>query len=186
VRRYVILVRYSFRSVHTALKVARAEDGTISCVEPSFAGATWRADGRYVLTTARGAECESRRRPLFAVAEPLVVYSIPGARLLDETMFPRYDSIVDRGATIQVDGEDVLEAPNRVTLQILLVGRGEEPPHRETVGDRRIDEGEPDIWVVLDRARDDPPGRLAVAVRIPPRVSPLTGNAHPSEEGESE
>ena len=151
----MVLLRYGNHRLQTAVKVRREQDGEISCVEPSapFAGATWRGDAS-------------------SITQPLVAYSIAGRRLLDETMFPRYDSIVDRGATIQVDGEDVLEASERVALQVVLVPHGEQPPHRETVGDRRIDDGEPDIWVVLDRWGDDLPGRLAVAQGIPRRPPP--------------
>jgi hypothetical protein len=177
--RYVVLLRYGLWRLHAALRVSRSEDGQISCVETRapLAGAVWCADGRFRLTTETGTEHESQRRPLSTISQPLVAYSIPGPKLLDE--IPLYAPDVDLGATVQVSAHAVLEEPHRVALQLVLVPRGQEPYHRETVGDRRIDEGAPDIWVVLDRFGDDPPGRVAVAqhtLRWPP---PLRAQARP-------
>jgi len=65
-----------------------------------------------------------------------------------------------QGATVQVSAHAVLEEPHRVALQLVLVPRGQQPYHRETVGDRRIEEGDPDIWIVLARFGDEPTERL--------------------------
>lgn len=92
------------------------------------------------------------------------IHSISGARLLDPAL-PAYDSDLDRGATVQLSGDDVLADPDRVALHIVAVPRGEQPPHRETVGDRRIDEGRPDLWVVLGRLADEPPDRVAAVLK---------------------
>jgi hypothetical protein len=58
------------------------------------------------------------------------------------------------------------------------VPRGEEPHHRETVGDRRFDDGNPDLWIVLDRRGEDPAGVAAVqhVLRWPP---PIRAEAKP-------
>jgi hypothetical protein len=47
------------------------------------------------------------------------------------------------GATVQVDAGAVLEEPHRAELHLLLTPRGCVPEHRETVGDRSIEDGEP-------------------------------------------
>jgi hypothetical protein len=125
---------------------------------------TWCTDGRYRLNTDLNIQPLRQRVPLAAVNEPHVAYSIPGPRLLDQRV-PPYASDVDSGATVQVSGHAVLEEPDRVALQLVLVPRGQQPYHRETVGDRRIDDGDPDIWIVLARVGDEPAERL-VAKRI--------------------
>lgn len=177
---FVVLLRYGLWRLHVVLRVSRSQDGQISCVETGapLAGMSWSAGGQFRLTTESGAEQESQRRPLTAISEPLVAYSIPGPKLLDESI-PQYAPDVDAGATVQVSAHAVLEEPDRVALQLVLVPRGEEPYHRETVGDRRIDDGEPDIWVVLDRLGDEPPGRVAVAQRILRWPPPLRAQARP-------
>ncbi len=176
--RYVVLLRYGLWRLHTVLHVTRAADGEISCNETRapLAGMIWCPDGHFRLTTDSGAEHESHRRPLAEINEPLVAYSIPGPKLLDENV-PRYAPDFDVGATVQVSAHAVQDEPHRVALQLLVVPRGEEPYHRETVGDRRIDDGQPDIWVVLDRSGDEPPGRVAVAQRLPRRPPPLKAQA---------
>lgn len=176
--RYVVLLRYGLWRLHAVLRVSRSPDGQISCVETRapFAGATWCADGQYRRTTEMETKHESQRRAPAAITQPLVVYSIPGPRLVEDTV-PLYASDVDEGATVQVSAHAVLEEPHRVELQLVLVPHGQEPYHRETVGDRRIDDGEPDIWVVLDRSGDEPPGRVAVAQPIPRWPPPLRAEA---------
>jgi hypothetical protein len=174
--RYAVLLRYGLWRLHTVLKVNRSQDGEISCVEPlePFAGMTWYTDGRFRV----GADWESQRQPLAALSEPRVAYRIPGTRLLDERL-PCYAHDLDDGATVQVSAHAVLEEPNRVELQLVLVPRGQEPYHRETVGDRRIEDGQPDIWVVLARSGDEPPDRVAVANRILRWPPPLRAQARP-------
>src|SRR6185503_1686476 len=125
-----------------------------------------------------GIEQRGQRPALVAIDGPLVAYSIPGPQLLDEGI-PPYDSDIDVGATVQVSAHAVLEEPNRVALQVVLVPRGEEPLHRETVGDRRTDDGQPDIWIVLDRSGEEPPGRVAVAQRVPRSQPPVRAHAKP-------
>src|SRR5207247_8261549 len=158
---YVVLLRYGLSRLHVVLRVSRSQDGQLSCVEARNPGAgmTWAPDGRFLLTDDTGAKHEGQRRPPASISEPLVAYSIPGPKLLDEDI-PLYAPDVDEGATVQISAHAVLEEPHRVALQLVLVPRGEEPYHRETVGDRRIDNGEPDLWVVLDRSGDEPPGRV--------------------------
>lgn len=111
------------------------------------------------------------------MSEPHVAYSIPGPRLLDDRVLPCVPDI-HQGATVQISAHAVLEEPNRVELQLVLVPRGEQPYHRETVGDRRIDGGDPDIWVVLARFGDEPAGRL-VAQRNPRWRPPLRAWTRP-------
>lgn len=169
--RYVVLLRYGFRRLYPVLRVARSQEGHISCFEAAEprAGMTWWMDGRFRLTTESDTERVGQRPTPGALREPHVAYSIPGPRLLDPRL-PPYDSDIDRGATIQVSGHAVLEEPHRVALQLVLVPRGEEPYHRETVGDRLIEEGEPDIWIVLARFGDEPAERLVAnrVLRWPP------------------
>jgi hypothetical protein len=133
-------------------------------VEP-FGRMTWWTDGRFEWTSEAGREQRGDREPLAAVREPRVAYSIPGPKLLDARL-PPYASDIDVGATVQISAQAVLDEPQRVALQLILVPRGEEPYHRETVGDRRIDDGDPDLWVVLDRRADDPSGRVAAVQRV--------------------
>jgi hypothetical protein len=162
------------------LRVSRSEDGEISCREAAspLAGMTWSADGSFRLTTATGAEHASQRRPLVEIDQPLVAYSIPGPKLLDENL-ALYEVGWDVGATVQVSGHAVAEEPHRVQLQLILVPRGDQPYHRETVGDRRIDDGQPDLWVVLDRAGDDPLRRAAAARPVIRRFPPVRAEANP-------
>jgi hypothetical protein len=173
--RYVVLMRYGLWVWHVALTVRRSQDGDLSCAEPLRqqhpAGMTWRPDGLYCMTTDTGAELESERTPLADLKEPEVAYSIPGARLLDGSS-PPYASDVDIGATVQVSAHAVLEEPHQVALQLLVVPRGQAPYHRETVGDRRIDDGEPTLWIVLARSGNDPAERH-VANRVLPWPPPL-------------
>jgi hypothetical protein len=169
---YVVLLRYGLWRLYPVLRVSRHESGEIRCAEARApqAGMTWQPDGRFRLTDDAGVARDSERRTLASIDQPLVAYSIPGPRLLDESL-PLYDRSLDLGATVQVSAYAVLEEPTRAELQLILVRRGEEPDHRETVGDRRIDDGQPDIWVVLATAGDPPPARVAVArpvLRWPP------------------
>ena len=144
--RYVVLLRCGLWRLRVVMKVRRETDGSVSCAGGTapFAGITWRMD---------------------ALEHPYVAFSIPGPELLDESLF-RYDNCVDMGATVQVSAHAVLEEPHRVALQLVMVPRGQEPYHRETVGDRRIDDGDPAMWVVLARLGEDPAERLATP-RIP-------------------
>ncbi len=98
----------------------------------------------------------------------VVAYSIPGWRLLDDTL-PPYTSDIE-GATVQINAHAVLEEPHRVALQLVLVPPGQEPYHRETVGDRRIENGDPAMWIVLARQGDEPAERLVASrvLRWPP------------------
>ena len=129
-----------------ALTVERLADG-ISCWEklPPHTGTTWRPSAE-------------------ALIDSQVIYSVPGPRLVHQAAWA-YDSGLDRGATIQIDGEEVRNQPGLVALQVVAVPHGQQPHHRETIGDRRIDEGEPDLWVVLHRFGIEPPGRVAAALR---------------------
>ena len=176
---YVVLLRYGLWRFHAVLTLSRAQEGHISCVETfePFGGMTWSADGRYRLTTGTSNERVSQRVPIASLSEPQVAYSIPGPRLLDAEV-PPYESDFHLGATIQISAHAVLEEPDRVELQLVLVPRGEEPYHRETVGDRRIDDGNPDIWIVLARFGDEPAGRL-VANRILRWPPPLRAETRP-------
>jgi hypothetical protein len=158
--RYVVLMRYGFGAFRAVLKIDRSQEGHVQCwetVEP-FGGTTWS--------------------PLAAVREPRVVYSLPGPKLLDARL-PAYASEIDLGATVQISAHAVIEEPHRVALQLVLVPRGEQPFHRETVGDRRIDDGDPDLWVVLDRRGDDPPDRVAAVQRVRRWPPPLGAQAKP-------
>lgn len=172
---YVVLLRYGLWERHVALTVRRSQDGTVSCTEPLrqryLPGMTWLPSGLYRLTTDTSTDTTVQRTPFASLKEPEVAYSIPGARLLDGSL-PLYAYDVHSGATIQVSGHAVLEEPHRVALQLVLVPRGQEPYHRETVGDRRIDDGEPTIWVVLTRSGDDPAERLVAnrVLRWPPQL----------------
>jgi hypothetical protein len=176
---YVVLLRYGLWSLHAVLKLSRAQDGSISCIETlePFGGMTWWTDGRYRLTSGTSTEPVSQRVPLASLSEAHVAYSMPGPRLLDERV-PGYASGIDQGATVQVSAHAVLEEPDRVELQLVLVPRGQEPYHRETVGDRRIDDGDPDIWIVLARFGDEPAERL-VARRILRWPPPLRAETRP-------
>ena len=129
-----------------ALTLERLADG-ISCWEklPPHAGTTWRPS-------------------LEGLTDPHVIYSVPGPRLVHQAAWA-YDSGIDRGATIQIDGEEVRDEPGLVALEVVAVPHGQAPPHRETIGDRRVDEGEPDLWVVLHRLGIEPPGLVAAALR---------------------
>jgi hypothetical protein len=152
---YVVLLRYGLRRLYPVLRVLRTDNGEIRCAEVRVpcAGMMWHPDGRFRLTDSAGRPHDSQRRTLASINEPLVVYSISGPELLDDALQP-YDSTLDVGATVQVSAHAVLEEPTRVALQLVLVKRGDEPYHRETVGDRRIDDGQPDIWIVLARCDD--------------------------------
>jgi hypothetical protein len=178
--RYVVLLRYGFRDLWTVLQVERAPDGTVTCWEAAAprSGMAWSVDGRFRSITDAAAERETLRTPLIAVREPQVAYSIPGVRLLDGRV-PRYDHDLDRGATVQVSGYAVLEEPDRVALQLVLVPQRDEPHHRETVGDRLIDRGVPDLWVVLNRPGDEPAQVAAVRriLRWPPPLQAEAGRA---------
>ena len=136
-----------------ALAVERLADG-ISCWEklPPHIGATWRPSPE-------------------GLTDPQVIYSVPGPRLVHQPAWA-YDSEVDRGATIQIDGEEVRDEPGLVALQVVAVPHGQELSHRETIGDRRIDEGDPDLWVVLHRLGIEPSGLVVAALR-PHRWPPL-------------
>jgi len=169
---YVVLLRYGLWRLYPVLRVSRHENGEIRCAEARapHPGMTWHPDGRFRLTDDAGVAQESERRTLASIDQPLVAYSMPGPRLLDESL-TLYDRGLDSGATVQLSAHAVLEEPTRVELQLVLVRRGDEPYHRETVGDRRIDDGQPDIWVVLATAGDPPPLRVAAAqpvLRWPP------------------
>jgi hypothetical protein len=148
----VVLLRWGFGRLRPVLTVDRAPDGSVSCWEqwPARTAVTWRV-------------------PLGDLEEPLVIYSVPGLRLLNPGV-PAYDSSVDLGATVQLDGEEVFATPQLVTLQIVGVPHAQKPRCRETVGDRCFDQGRPDLWVILSRTGNQPPA--GVAVRLPPRPSP--------------
>jgi len=167
--RYLVLMREGFWPRYVVLTVSRSQHGDISCAETVHgrAGMTWWMDGRFCLTTDAGAEFRGNRTPLPNLKEPEVAYSIPGPRLLDDGFL--YESDL-QGATVQVSAHAVLEEPHRVALQLVLVPRGQQPYHRETVGDRRIEEGDPDIWIVLARFGDEPTERLVAnrVLRWPP------------------
>lgn len=169
--RYLVLMRYGMGRLHLALIVDRSEVGEVSCVEPmeqeQGAGMRWLMDGRFWL--ARGErELKAQRTPLAKLTQPEIAYDIPGPRLVNDRS-PLYDRDM-RGATVQISAHAVLEEPDRVALQLILVPQGQEPYHRETVGDRRIDEGDPAMWIVLDRNGDEPPERVAATrvLRWPP------------------
>lgn len=169
--RYVVLLRFGFHDLRTVLTVERLEDGAVWCREqlPPHAGVTWWPDGRVKSESHQGAEWSSYRSPLTGAGGLQAIHSISGSRLLDPAL-PAYDLDLDRGATIQLSGDDVLAEPHQVALQIVAVPRGEQPRHRETVGDRRIDEGQPDLWVVLHSLAGEPPDRVAAVLK--PRHSP--------------
>jgi hypothetical protein len=177
--RYLVLLRYGLRDLRSALTVERLADGGISCWEPwpPHAGVTWRFDGR-AESTNEVAKCwRSYRLPLADLGGPLVAYSVLGPRLLDPGV-PAYDWALDRGATVQLDGHEVLDRPHLVALQIVAVPHTQQPRHRETVGDRRFHEGQPDLWVVLYRLRAEPPDRVAAALRPNRWPPPLELHAH--------
>jgi len=172
--RYLVLLRHGLRNLRCAVGVERLADGGISCWEewPPHAGVTWRFDGRTQSTSESARGWDSYRLPLADLASPLVTYSVPGTRLLDPAL-PEYDWPLHQGATVQIDGDEILAYPHLVALQIVAVPHTQQPPHRETVGDRRIDEGQPDLWVVLNRLGTEPPDRVAAAAR--PRRWPPPG-----------
>jgi hypothetical protein len=174
--RYLVLLRYGLRRTRLALIVDRAEDGEVSCVEPveqeQGAGMRWLADGRFWLACGT-TERMTQRTPLSGLTQPEVVYSIPGPRLVNGRA-PDYSSAMP-GATVQICAYAVLEEPDRVALQLLLTPQGQQPYHRETVGDRRIDEGSPALWIVLDRDGDEPPDGVAAAQRVLRWPPPLRG-----------
>jgi hypothetical protein len=170
--RYVVLLRYGLRDLRSAVAVERLTDGSISCWEqrPPHAGVTWRFDGSAQSTSEGASSWSSYRLPLGDLGGPLVTFSVPGPRLLDPGV-PAYDSALHRGATVQLDGEEILDHPHLVALQIVAVPHTQLPRHRETVGDRCIDRGRPDLWVVLNRLGTEPPDRVAAALgrhRWPP------------------
>jgi len=177
--RYLVLMRYGLGYLKLALVVDRAEDGEVSCVEPleqqRGTGMRWLRDGRFFLASG-ATETKDQRAPLASLKQPQVAYSIPGPRLINERI-PFYSSDM-KGATVQISADAVLEEPHRVALQLVLVPRGEEPYHRETVGDRRIDDGDPDMWVVLDRDGHEGVARAA-ALRVLRWPPPLRTSARP-------
>jgi hypothetical protein len=156
----VVLLRWGFGGLRAALTVDRALDGSVCCwgQRPPRAEVTWRV-------------------PLADLEDSLVIYSVPGLSLLNPGL-PAYDSSVDRGATVQLDGEEVLATPQQVTLQIVAVPPTQTPRYRETVGDRCFDQGRPHLWAVLARIGNEPPQGVAAKVR--PRRSPpsLALHAH--------
>jgi hypothetical protein len=170
-------MREVFAPRYVVMKISRSPQGDISCGETvhGWAGMTWRVDGGFSLTTDTRAEFRGNRTPLRSLKEPEVAYSMAGRRLLDDG-FPYERDL--QGATVQISAQAVIEEPDHVALQLVLVPRNHEPYHRETVGDRRIDDGEPDIWIVLARFGDEPAERLAAArvLRWPP---PLRAAARP-------
>jgi hypothetical protein len=136
--------------VHTvALRLSRSAQGHISCMETlpgqrpnqPAAGMTWWMDGRYRLTTETGDRLKTHRMPLTRLKAPELAYRMPGWALVDRSL-PHYTPEM-RGATVQVAAEAVLEEPDRVELQLLLTPRGHVPEHRETIGDRAIEDGDP-------------------------------------------
>jgi hypothetical protein len=155
-----------------ALTLSRSRQGHMSCVESlqrpgqPAAGMTWWVDGRYRFTTETGARLRSHRMPLATLKDPELAYRMPGSALLDQRL-PAYTPQM-LGATVQIAAEAVLEEPDRVELQLLLAPRGQVPEHRETVGDRLIEDGEPSLWMVLARFGGDPASALA-AFRPRPR-----------------
>jgi hypothetical protein len=179
--RYIVLLRYGLWEWQVALTVSRSQDGDISSTEPLrqryAAGMMWSANGLYRLTTDTSTDTKEQRAPLTSLREPEIAYSIPGVRLLDGSL-PPYEYDAHSGATVQVSAHAVLEEPHRVALQLVLVPKGQEPYHRDAVGDRRIDDGEPTMWVVLTRSGDDPAERLVAnrALRWPP---PLRAGVRP-------
>ena len=178
--RYVVLLRYGLGEFRSVLKIERSPGGDVRCretVEP-FRGMAWWTDGRFDWNTDAGQEHHSRREPLTEVREPRVAYNVPGPKLLDARV-PEYASDIDQGATVQISAHAVMEEPHRVALQLVLVPRGEQPYHRETVGDRRIDDGDPDLWVVLNRRGDDHSDRLAAALPVPRWPPALRGHVKP-------
>jgi hypothetical protein len=162
------------------MKVERGADGTITCSETTGAHrkVTCWQDGRCLETSNTGRPRESIGVSFVALREPRVAFAIPGERLVDTTV-PSYDWELDHGATVQVCASEVLAQPHRVALQLVLVPRGQEPPHHETVGDRRIDEGVPDLWIVLDLPPEPPPRRLAAVQRLPHLPKPLHVRTEP-------
>jgi hypothetical protein len=161
-----VLLRFGFHDLRTVVTVERLEDGAVYCREhvPPHGGVTWWPDGSVKSQGHQGAEWSSRRSPLTEDGVVQTIYSISGSRLLDPPP-PAYDWDLDRGATVQLSGDDVLADPQRVALHVVAVSPGEQPPHRETVGDRRIDEGQPDLWVVLGRLAGEPPDRVAAVLK---------------------
>src|SRR5262245_62080018 len=136
--RYVVLLRYGLRDLRSAIAVERLTDGGISCSElwPPHSGVTWRFDGHTRSTSGEAKGWSSYRLPLADLGGPLVAYSVPGTRLLEAGA---YDRVSHRGATVQIDGDEVRDYPHLVALQIVAVPHKEQPRFRETVGDRCID-----------------------------------------------
>src|SRR5271169_4497234 len=108
---------------------------------------TWWRDGRYRLTTTTGATLKAGRAPLARLGTPELAYRVPGWALLEEGL-PHHTPEM-RGATVQLAAEDVAREPDVLELQLLLIPRGHVPEHRESMGDRVIEEGDPSIWVRL-------------------------------------
>jgi hypothetical protein len=176
--RYLVLLRHGLWRLKLALIVDRSQE-EVSCVEPmeqqQGAGMRWLTDGRFWLACGTS-ELAGQRTPHSSIGAPEVAYGIPGRRLLNDHL-PPYSSDM-QGATVQISAHAVLEEPHRVALQLVLVPRGQEPYHRETVGDRRIDENDPALWIVLDRDGEEPTERMAASrvLRWPP---PLRAETRP-------
>jgi len=97
---------------------------------------------------------------------------------------PDYDPKLHTGATVQLDGDEAREHSDFVALQVLAVPHGEQPPHRETIGDRRIDDGQPDLWAVMNRLGHPPPDQVAAALRPGRRPPPMLQHARPAYDPE--
>ena len=178
--RYLVLLRYGFWGLRAVMRVERAQDGSIRCSEvlDGRHSATWWRDGHFRATTVAGQELHLHRRPHPELTTPQVLYSIPGSRLIDP-MVPPYDGDLGEGATVQMSAHAVLDQPHRVSLALVLVPTGEQPQHCESVGDRRIDQGVPDLWVQLTRTPDDPPGLVVAALRVLRWPPPLQAHEAP-------
>lgn len=92
-----------------------------------------------------------------------MVYSVPGPFLLAPGV-PPYDPGHHLGATVQLDGDELLSIPHLMTLQIVAAPPTQEPAHRETVGDRWFDDGPPRLWAILTRT--EPPDAVADLVKV--------------------
>lgn len=150
--RYLVLLRFGLWDLRAVMRVDRAQDGSVSCSEvldPRHSATCW-PDGRLRATAFTGREVDIHRTPPAELTTPQVVYSIPGSRLIDPRV-PPYDGDLAEGATVQMSAYAVLDQPHRMSLALLLVPTGARPEHSELVGDRRIDQGVPDLWVLLTR-----------------------------------